>query len=164
MFGFGGYFGHTIGEVHRDLGVVIKIDSSEHQVSSDTVQIVRSRTIAIDSSLHIVSSTEVIVLYAPRWRDDADIPTPWEGNQSIPNGWMPMPEASTADWQGSNKHPQEWDQSIPVAHTWQPGEEREHTPWNDPAGGDQSSWTDANNSQPQQWSEDNSKQPAHWQQ
>jgi hypothetical protein len=184
MFGYGGYFGHTFGEVHRDMGVIIEIDSSTIQLYSDSVQIVRGRLLDIDDTLHTVNSTEVEIIYAPRWREDPIVVTPWNADSALSHQWIDTPAAAAAQWQGNDKDPQAWtteerlqqawSEDQKAANNWQPGDEKQsgawsqdekaEQAWNDATDKPQSPWSDSDNSQKQQWSKDNSKPPTHWQQ
>ena len=174
MFGFGGYFGHTFGEVHRDMGVIVEIDSSTIQLYSDSVQIVRGRVLEIDSTSHVVTSTEVEIIYAPRWSEDPIVVTPWNEEVSLSHQWIDVPVAAEAEWQGDDKDPQAWTEAQKAANSWQPGDEKQPGTWNQEEKTDQgwnnaaekpqSPWTGSDNSQNQQWSKYNSAPPTHWQQ
>ena len=184
MFGFGGYFGHTFGEVHRDMGVIVEIDSSTIQLYSDSVQIVRGRVLEINSTSHVVTSTEVEIIYAPMWSEDPIVVTPWNEEVSLSHQWIDTPAAAEAKWQGDDKDPQAWTteerlqqawtEAQKAANSWQPGDEKqpggwiqdekEEQAWNGVDEKAQSPWTGIDNSQNQQWSKYNSAPPTHWQQ
>lgn len=128
MFGFGGYFGHTIGEVYRDnYTAPVIVDPIDPRWSSAGLKVGLLWDQTIDTPYEWRKTAQVVIA---RWGNPAAAIGAWgDDTQNAANDWSnALSQAAT--WQNDGQPIDlPWSGAIKPLHTWQKGDTAVANDW-----------------------------------